>query len=137
MSKYRPSSINTNLDTKDALKRVTETYEANHRVRWIQSGQTSPAFFDVEPQPGVVQVVLNTNHPVHSHLYDIMHPDVADMTEDELHDRLTKAAAAFRLLVYSWARYEDEQTNKARKLVRDARYEWGRYAEDFFDEEDD
>ncbi len=124
------------LDESDALRRVMETYEANHRVRWIQAGQTSPAFFDVEPQPGVIQVVLNTNHPVHSHLFDVMHPDTADTSEQGLHDRLTKAAAAFRILIYSWARYEDEQTNAMRRKVRNARIEWGKYAEEFFEETD-
>ena len=124
------------LDAKDALRRVTETYEANHRVRWIQASQTSPAFFDVEPQPGVVQVVLNTNHPVHSHLYDVMHPAADDMSEQALHDRLTRAAAAFRILIYAWARYEDEQTDATRRRVRNARIEWGKYAEEFFEDDD-
>ena len=58
------------------------------------------------------------------------------MTEDEVRERLRKAAAAFRVLIYSWARYEDEQTEKDRRRVRNARVEWGRYAEEFFDEDD-
>ncbi|MDE2982705.1 MAG: hypothetical protein OXU74_16060 [Gemmatimonadota bacterium] len=85
----------------------------------------------------MVQVALNTDHPVHSDLYDIMHPDVEDMTEDEVRERLARAAAAFRILIYSWARYEDEQTEKLRRQVRNARIEWGKYAEEFFDEDDD
>ena len=124
------------FDEDDALQRVTETIEAQSRVRWIQSSQASPAFFDVEPLPGVIQVALNTNHPVHSHLYDLMHPDVDEMTEDEIRERLAKAAAAFRILVYSWARFEEEQTNADRRRTRNARMEWGKYAEEFFDEDD-
>ena len=124
------------FDEDDALQRVTETIEAQSRVRWIQSSQASPAFFDVEPLPGVIQVALNTNHPVHSHLYDLMHPDVDEMTEDEIRERLAKAAAAFRILVYSWARYEEEQTDIYRRRTRNARMEWGKYAEEFFDEDD-
>ena len=83
------------LDQGDALRRVAETIEAGSRVRWIQSGQSSPAFFDVESLPNVIQVALNTNHPVYSHLYDIMHPDIDELTEDEVRERLAKAAAAF------------------------------------------
>ena len=124
------------LDQSDALQRVAETIEAGNRVRWIQSAQSSAAFFDVESLPNVIQVALNTNHPVYSHLYDIMHPDVDELTEDEVRERLARAAAAFRILIYSWARYEEEQTNRARRQVRDARVEWGRYAEEFFDEDD-
>ena len=125
------------FDRTDALKRIDETIREGSRVRWIQSAQSSPAFFDVEPLPNVMQVALNTNHPVHSHLYDIMHPDVEDMTEDEVRERLAQTAAAFRILIYSWARYEDEQTGRARRQVRNARVEWGKYAEEFFDEDDD
>ncbi len=125
------------LDRTDALQRIDETIRAGSRVRWIQSAQSSPAFFDVESLPNVVQVALNTDHPVHSDLYDIMHPDVEDMTEDEVRERLARAAAAFRILIYSWARYEDEQTEKLRRQVRNARIEWGKYAEEFFDEDDD
>ena len=125
------------LDHKDALQKIDETIQTRSRVRWIQSAQSSPAFFDVESLPNVIQVALNTSHPVHSHLYDIMHPDVEELTEDEIRERLARAAAAFRILIYSWARYEEEQTDRAKRLVRNARVEWGKYAEEFFDEEDD
>lgn len=140
--KHRESQVESltekhHLDRTDALQRIDETIRVGSRVRWIQSAQSSPAFFDVESLPNVVQVALNTDHPVHSDLYDIMHPDVEDMTEDEVRERLARAAAAFRILIYSWARYEDEQTEKLRRQVRNARIEWGKYAEEFFDEDDD
>ena len=124
------------LDRVDALRRIDETIKAGNRVRWIQSSQSSAAFFDVEPLPNVMQVVLNTNHPVHGHLYEVMHPDIEDMTEDEVRERLAKSAAAFRILIYSWARYEEEQNERNRRRVRDARVEWGKYAEEFFDDDD-
>ena len=106
-------------------------------MRWVRSAQSSPAFFDIEALPNVLQVALNTKHPVHSHLYDIMHPDVDELPEDEIRERLARAAAAFRILIYSWARYEDEQIDRDQRQVRNARMEWGKYAEEFFDEDDD
>ncbi len=127
---------NHSLDQSDALQRVTETIESGNRVRWIQSAQSSAAFFDVESLPNVIQVALNTNHPVYAHLYDIMHPDADELNEDEIRERLAIAAAAFRILIYSWARYEEEQTDRDRRLVRDARWQWGKYAEEFLDEDD-
>ena len=125
------------FDPTDALQRIDETIRTGSRVRWIQSAQSSAAFFDVESLPSVIQVALNTNHPVHTHLYDIMHRDVEDLTEDEVRERLARTAAAFRILIYSWARYEEEQTERDRRRVRDARVEWGKCAEEFFDEDDD
>ena len=91
----------------------------------------------MEPLPNVVQVAFNTNHPVHSHLWAVMHPELADdATPDEVRERLEKAAMAFRVLIYSWARFEEEQTERDRRAVRNARYEWGKYAEEFFEEGD-
>ena len=75
---------------------------------------------------------------MHSHLYDIMHPDVEDMTEKEVRERLAQAAAAFRILIYSWARYEEEQPERPQPpSQRCTLVEWGKYAEEFFDEDDD
>ena len=125
------------LDRTDALRRIDNTIREGNRVRWIQSSQSTAAFFDVDPLPSVIQVALNTNHPVYSHLFDVMHPDVDGLTEVEIRDRLAEVAAAFRVLIYAWARYEDEQTDRARRQVRDARVEWGKYAEEFFDDDDE
>ena len=124
------------IDEQDALETIDETIKAGNLVRWIQSSQSSPAFFDVEALPNLLQVALNTDHPVYSHLYEIMHPDVEELTEDEVRERLAKSAAAFRILIYSWARYEDEQTGLDQRQVRNARFEWGKYAEEFFVEDD-
>ncbi len=67
-----------------------------------------------------------------------MHPNISEeMTAAELQDHLEKTAMAFRVLVFSWARYEEEQTERGRRAVRNARFEWGKYAEEFFDEGDE
>lgn len=125
------------IEPDDALQKIDETIRTGNLVRWIRSAQGTPAFFDVEPLPGVMQVALNMDHPVHEYLYEVMHPDIEEMDEAEVRDRLAKAAAAFRLLLYSWARFEEEQTGVGQRRVRDARMEWGKYAEEFFGEDDD
>ena len=125
------------LDESDALQRVIKTIEEKNKVRWIQSAQSTPAFFDIDSLPGVIQVAFNTNHPVYSDLYSIMHPDTDELTIDEIKERLEKADMAFRLLIYAWGRFEDEQEGRAKHKIRDARIEWGRYAEEFFDEDDE
>jgi len=124
------------FDRQDALERILETSKTGNRVRWIRSALNSPAFFEVEPLPNVIQVALNENHPVHDHLYEMIHAEFDDLDEDGLRDQLGRGAAAFRILIYSWARYEEEQTARHRRAVRDARLEWGKYAEEFFDEDD-
>ena len=125
------------FDPRVALQRILETSSAGSRVRLIRAPLNIPAFFEVEPLPNVIQVVLNQNHPVHQHLYEMMHGEFDDLDEDGLRTRLANAAAAFHVLIYAWARYEEEQNSRDRRAVRDARLEWGKYAEDFFDEDDD
>ena len=127
------------IDPEVALEIVDETIRTGNRVRWIQSELASPAFFDVEPLPNVVQVVFNKQHPVHSHFWQVMHPDAdnENLSAEDLAERLERAAMAFRVLIYSWARYEEEQTDRDLRRVRNARIEWGKYAEDFFDNDDD
>ena len=108
----------------------------DNKVRWIVSSQSSPAFFEVDTLPDVVQVILNDTHPVFSHLYDLIHLDNEKLSEEDMRKRLAKATAAFRILIYSWARYEDEQTDREKRKVQSTRIEWGKYAAEFFDEDD-
>lgn len=129
--------VRHHFDPRDALQRILETNNAGSRVRLIRSALNIPAFFEVEPLPNVIQVVLNENHPVHAHLYEMMHGEFDDLDEHGLRTRLANAAAAFHVLIYAWARFEEEQNTKDRRAVRDARLEWGKYAEEFFDEDDD
>ena len=126
-----------NYDDDVAIQEIEETLRTRSRVRWIQSSQSSPAFFNVESLPNLIQVALNTQHPVFERLYEVMHADTNELSEDELKLRLNEVSAAFRILIYSWARYEDEQVDRDKRPVRNARIEWGKYAEEFFDTGDD
>ena len=125
---------NHHFDREAALKIIKDS--KNNRVRWIVSSQASPAFFDINSLPNIIQVVLNDEHPVYSHLYELLNSNVDELDEEEIRKRLAKATAAFHILIYAWARYEDEQTDKAKRPVRNARLEWGKYAEEFFDDDD-
>jgi len=125
------------FSSEEAQRLTIETIEAGSKVRWIEAASNAAHFFDVETLPGVVQVVLNSQHPVARELYEVMHDDATEADREELHERLESAAAAFRLLVYSWARLEDEAPSAKRNELRDTRVDWGRYAEAFFTIEDD
>ena len=122
------------IDEEDARLEVELTKD--NKVRWVVASLSSPAFFDVDILPGVVQVVLNENHPVFAHLYELIDIDADDLTENEVRERLAKATAAFRVLIYSWARYEDESVDEAKRTVQNARIDWGNYAAEFFAEDD-
>jgi len=130
------SLVQHGISEQEARRHVAETLEQGNMVRWIHAEQNNAAFFDVESQPGVIQVVLNASHPVFRDFYEIISPDIDSLNSEEAIERLAEGAAAFRLLLYAWARLEDELPEARRRTIRDLRNDWGRYAEDFFIIED-
>jgi hypothetical protein len=87
------------------------------------------SIFDVAAAGGVILVTLNTRHPAHARLFEALRDESA------IGNAYAKEVLA---LVAAWARMEDETpSEKLRKIIEDARTEWGRMATDFFEAEAD
>lgn len=129
--------VNYGFARPDALRVIQETLSKGHMVRWLQAEQNSPAFFSVDAYPNCIQVTLNTGHPAYSRLFEVLHPSIDEMDMETLRDRLADASGALRMLLYAYARYEDEQLATKKRTARDVRVEWGKYAEDFFEPGED
>ncbi|GAA3825995.1 ATP-binding protein [Sphaerisporangium flaviroseum] len=126
------------LDEDTAQSLIEEALEKDWRVRWISSYQDSHAFFSIDLMAGMLQVIFNEKHPLHAHLMTVLEEVPEDASTDELRHRLARAADTFKLLLFSWARMEDEiPGDRQREKIADARQDWGRYARDFIDGEDD
>ncbi len=124
------------LDEDTARAMVDEALERDWRVRWISSPQDSPAFFNIDLMAGMLQVIFNTEHPLHSHLMAVLEDVPEEAEESDLRQRLARASDAFKLLLFSWARMEDEIPGKRDRIrIADARNDWGRYARDFIEDE--
>ncbi|TMR04369.1 DNA mismatch repair protein [Actinomadura soli] len=124
----------------DAERIIEETFSRGKHTRLLTSRNAdSPAFFNIEFIPGLLQVALNMDHPVYSDLIAVLDKDFEGASRDELIDRLVAAANAFKLLLLSWARFEDEQPEKPRTRAKQMRQDWGRIASEFLgaDSEDD
>ncbi|MFE3874906.1 ATP-binding protein [Kitasatospora sp. NPDC059146] len=127
----------------DAQRIIEETMSQGKHVRLLTSrNPDSPAFFNVEYIPGMLQVALNMDHPVYSDLIAVLDGDIDGASREELAERLTLAANAFKLILISWARFEDEQPEKPRERAKRMRQDWGRIASEFLgasdaDDEDD
>ena len=112
-----------------AHEEATEAIETGLKYRFAESDLDSPAFFSVTPRGGVIIITLNTRHPVHEHLIEVLEPDDVGSAEG----RLGNAREGLRLLLEAWARYEDEQPEGPRRdAALDARSDWGRVARHFF-----
>ncbi|GHJ02609.1 histidine kinase [Streptomyces olivaceus] len=125
----------------DAERLVAETMAQNRHVRLITSrSPDSPAFFNIKYYGGVLQVSLNMDHPVYDDLVAVLDDEYQDSSPSELKDRLERASSAFKLLLFSWARFEDETMQpRTKERIKSFRQDWGRMAREFFtvDEEDD
>ncbi|WP_063129997.1 ATP-binding protein [Nocardia fusca] len=122
------------VDEDTAKSMVEEALEQDWRVRWISGFQDTSAFFSIDLMAGMLQVIFNKRHPVHNQLMAVLEEVPQDADADDLRDRLKQAAETFKLLLFSWARMEDETyPDKDRERIADARREWGRYARDFVD----
>ncbi|MFI6434478.1 ATP-binding protein [Streptomyces sp. NPDC050759] len=123
------------VDEDTAQSMVDEALEKDWRVRWISSPQDSSAFFNIDLLAGMLQVSFNTEHPLHSELMTVLEDVPEKASEAELRERLARASDTFKLLIFSWARMEDEIPSKRdRTRIADARRDWGRYARDFIED---
>ncbi len=92
------------------------------------------AFFSVQPRGGVLLVTLNTDHPAYDLLKGARRPEDLPTESAALRDALEEAHSGLELLLFAWARYEDEQSGESRDAAQSARYDWGRMARRFLSE---
>ncbi|MDE2987449.1 MAG: ATP-binding protein [Chloroflexota bacterium] len=118
------------VPAQQAHEEAAEAIQSGLKYRFAEADLDSPAFFSVTPRGGVIIITLNTRHPVHEHLIEVLElDDHAGSAED----RLENAREGLRLLLEAWARYEDEQPEGPRRdSAMDARSDWGRVARQFF-----
>ncbi|WP_033424386.1 ATP-binding protein [Actinomadura flavalba] len=122
------------LDEDIAQSMVDEALKKDLRARWISSFQDTSAFFSIDLMAGMLQVIFNEKHPLHAQLMAVLEDVPEDADANDLRDRLNRAAETFKLLLFSWARMEDEtHPDKLRERIADARRLWGQYARDFVD----
>lgn len=88
------------------------------------------AVFDVTSKAGVIIITINTRHPAHAHLFELLREGEADVEE-------SPALQGLKLLLTAWARMEDEASGDSKIRLEDIRADWGRIARDFMREADE
>lgn len=89
------------------------------------------AFFSVQPRGGVLLVTLNTDHPAYNLLLGARDPSSLPDDPEVLKEKLKSAQSGLEMMLFAWARYEDEQPSDQRRLTQNIRFDWGRMAEAF------
>ncbi|AEF41275.1 ATP-binding protein [Hoyosella subflava] len=90
------------------------------------------AFFSVQPRGGVLLVTLNLDHPAYPLLLGARDPDALPDDVDLLKEKLAAAQGGLEMMLFAWARYEDEQiVPEQKRAAQNVRHDWGRMAEGF------
>lgn len=98
----------------------------NTKVKFVfqKSALPGAAFFDIKSTGGLLVIVINTNHPASKHLFQLLEEDPQDPSKLE-------ALIALKLMLFAWARLEDEAPFATKQKLEDIRHDWGRAARDF------
>lgn len=126
------------LDKDKATALAADTVERGLKYRMEAAPLEAGAFFSVQSRGGVLLVTLNDEHPAYKLLLGAQDP--ADLPDDpgELKGRLRAAQEGLEMMLFAWARYEDEQmVPEMRRQAQNVRYDWGRMAEGFLGVKDD
>lgn len=112
---------------------AAETVDKGLKYRIDVAALEGGAFFSVQPKGGVLLVTLNTDHPAYNLLLGARDPSSLPDDTELLTEKLISAQQGLEMMLFAWARYEDEQSGDSdhRRAVQNARHDWGRMAEVF------
>lgn len=110
---------------------AAETIDKGLKYRVEVASLEGGAFFSVQPRGGVLLVTLNTDHPAYDRLLGARDPQNLPDEPEKLKEKLQSAQEGLEMMLFAWARYEDEQPIETRRLTQNVRHDWGRMAEAF------
>lgn len=128
------SLIDEGIPREIALGLAAETVNNGLKYVFTEASLDADAFFSVKQRGGSIVLTLNTNHPAYPSLVEVLESaQVEDeQSVEECQTRLINALAGLKLLLFAWARYEDEQPDGMRRNnAQEARRDWGRIAKQF------
>lgn len=111
---------------------VSKVIESGIKYIFVPADLEGSIFFSVRPVAGEIVIKINNNHAAFDKLLSVLEEPIPDdATADELSSRLSKANDGLKLLLMSWARYEDEASPALKTQLQDMRTDWGRIAAEF------
>ena len=112
--------------------------DTGYKITFSERPMDSEAFFSVQQEIGSLIVFANENHEAYKHLFaalDSAELKGDELSKDELQQRAIHASQAVKLILGSWARYEDEAlSSEDKKRLLKIRREWGSIAESLMDD---
>lgn len=122
--------VESGYEETDAVALAEQTVTSNLKYVFADTALEGRMFFTVSAVGGEVFIRLNSKHPAYENLIELLADDPDEsLSSDEALARLRRAHLGIKLLLISWARFEDEAFPEERRLgIQDIRTDWGRYA---------
>lgn len=117
---------------EDAQKIADEMLKAGVKVTLDSRNLDSSSMFSIQNRGGILFLILNTLHPAYKFLFEIS--DTRSEHRMSTDERLRRTRTALEVLLFTWARMEDEAAGDSTKamLLRRTREQWGEISESFF-----
>ncbi|MCX8052996.1 MAG: ATP-binding protein [Armatimonadetes bacterium] len=120
------------VDSNDARKIAVESVRSNIKFLFEVADIPGTVFFDVRSKAGTIIIAINARHPASEHLFSVLEKSNDDAAPPS--QNAQEALKALKLILSAWARMEDEAGTERRRLLEEARQDWGRIARDFLEE---
>lgn len=125
------------LSTQQANEIAAHTIGHGIKYTFATADLEGSNFFTIRAVAGEIVIKLNINHPAYENLVEVLEDSPEEnLNTTQLLSRLYKANYGLKLLLMSWARFEDEAFPPKKKTsIQDTRFEWGQYAAQFLEDE--
>lgn len=121
------------VDPEEAKIEAEEIVANNKQIIFKKDVLQGSNFFDVESMGGgVMQITINIDHPAYKNLVALTEPEELENLNPK--EKLNLLKDGLKLLLASWARYEDLSLPEHRKRVQNIRFEWGKELDHFLSE---
>lgn len=124
--------VETGVSRDDAELIADEMLKAGVKVTLENRNLDSSSMFSIQNRGGILFLILNTLHPAYKFLFELS--DTRNDYRMSTEERLRRTRTALEVLLFTWARMEDEAAAdpvKASQLRR-TREQWGEISESFF-----
>ena len=128
-----------NLSSEHARSLVQLIKAQNRKVVFGEAQFREPySLFDVEKKHGITEVIFNQKHPAFESIFGTINTvdeDIGALSQPALVEKLDKAVRDTMLIFIAWARLEMEANIDRAELLRGIRFDWGKMASHFVENE--
>lgn len=125
--------VDDGLSESEANERANDLIRNNRKFDFVTTSLSGSQFFDIQNIGGLIRIKMNNEHKAYKNLLSLT--DMNEHGDMDYKKRFELANDGLRLLLGSWAMFEDYTTNNdERKRIQNIRLDWGKYLDTFLEQ---